>query len=841
MDFSIVLPLTNPVAIFALVMAIIFIAPIIFNKIKIPGIVGLILFGTVVGPSVLGLLERDETIELLGMVGLIYLMFMVGLSIDLNQFSKMKVKSLSFGGLSFFIPLSLSLLLGPALLGFSLEASLLLGSIVGSHTLLAYPVASRLGITKNTSVTMTMGGTIFTDGFSLLLLALVAAGAFSGKLGSDFAFTFVLPVTVFLVAVMIGLPKLGKWFFRTARMDGNTNYVFLISLLFVTAYIAELVKLAPMIGAFLAGLSMNRLVPDSSTMMNRIQFVGNALFIPFFLISVGMLVDVGALISSMNVWLMAGIFTGLVLGGKFIAAFLVKLFFKFSKNEFYTVYGLSTPQAASTLAVTLVGFPLVLPVEQLPEVVNAVVILILLTCLVGPWFVEKYGRALAKEEASRPYQPSAAPQRILVPLANPNTADELMDIAIYIQNKDTDEPLYPLSVVRDKEGVEAEVAASEKMLSHAVVHAAAAERKVSPITRVDLNIANGIVRAIKDLRISHVVIGWNGETSTRDKIFGSVLDLLLKQTDELIMVCKIDLPINTTKRVILLIPPYIQLEPGFSNAMVSIQKLIQESGAKAILCAMNQNREFISKIMSDVEPKVTPNALEIQNWNEVFHGGMVDIKEDDLIVFMSSREGGISWQYEYRNLPRQIASNYPKNNFIIMYPSENVDQSGGILSISISGDKDIPGIQNEDIAYNIEPSDYADALKDVLAHPFRKDEYVFSKLVKRLEESGPDSTPTELPNTILTYISTKYVEAPKILAGFSPVGFENPKYKGHTVHALFVLLMPEEADLESNLHIIARLTRFLKQENRYEKLKDITSEEKLNEVFTAGMDEVEEN
>ncbi|TVR81499.1 MAG: cation:proton antiporter [Chitinophagaceae bacterium] len=832
MEFFFILPLKNPVAVFALVMAIIFIAPIIFNRIKIPGIVGLIIFGTIFGPSVLGMLERNETIELLGIVGLIYLMFMVGLSIDLNQFQKMKVKSLTFGLLSFFIPQLSSVFLAPIFLGFSFEASLLLGSIVGSHTLLAYPIANRLGIAKNASVIMTMGGTIITDGFSLMLLALVAAGAFAGQLEVSFAYTFVLPVIVFLTVTMIGLPKLGRWFFKTARMDGNTNYVFLISLLFVTAFIAESVGLAAMIGAFLAGLSLNRLVPDNSTMMNRIQFVGNALFIPFFLISVGMLVDVKALFSSLDVWIMALFFTALVLVGKFLATAITVGVFRFSKAELFTIFGLSTPQAASTLAVTLVGFELGFFGQV---TVNAVVILILVTCLVGPWFVEKFGRELAKEEASSPYKPSNAPQRILVPLANPQTADSLMDIAIFIQQKNAEEPLYPLSVVREKENVDADVAASEKMLSHAVVHAAAAERSVSPVTRVDLNIANGIIRAIRELRITHIIIGWNGEISARDKIFGSILDLLLKRTDELFMVCKVDQPINTTKRVILLVPPYFQLEKGFSDAMVTIQKLIQQSGANAILCTMEQNRKLISEIMAEKEPKITPKVLNIDNWNQLFYSDKLQIDDNDLIVLMSGREGSISWQPYLKTLPRQISTHFNENNFVIIYPSESKDGLNQSVSIRFSDEGDIPELKIEDITFNIEKQSYEDVLKSVLAHPFRNDEHAFGKVLKKLIAKGPDNTTLELPNTILTFVTTSFVNEPRILCGFSKTGFPHPISKDN-IHGIFALLMPEDADIEASLHIIARITRFFKYNKRYENLKEVVDEVTLKkELLEKGL------
>ncbi len=289
LNFS--LPFSNPVMIFALVMLIILLAPIIFKKLKVPGIVGIILAGTIVGPSVLGLLERDSTIELLGTVGLLYLMFMAGLSIDLNRFEKLRNRSIGFGSLSYFFPALGAYYAGIHLLDYSVSTSLLLGAIVGSHTLLAYPIVERLGITKNTAVTMSMGGTLVTDSVSLGILAIIAGTAGESQ-GPGYWLGFITSIAIFLAAAIVILPNLGRWFFRNLKNENNTDYVFLLAVLFTTAFLAELSGLASIIGAFIAGLLLNRLVPVNSTLMSRVQFVGNALFIPFFLISVGMLVDV---------------------------------------------------------------------------------------------------------------------------------------------------------------------------------------------------------------------------------------------------------------------------------------------------------------------------------------------------------------------------------------------------------------------------------------------------------------------------------------------------------------------------------------------------------------------
>ncbi|MDI6400545.1 cation:proton antiporter, partial [Balneolaceae bacterium ANBcel3] len=626
------LPFSDPVLIFALVMLIILLVPIVADKLRFPSIVGLIVAGAIIGQGALGLLERDETIILLGTVGLLYLMFIAGISIDLEKFSQFRQKSLSFGFVSFFIPMLGSLLLAPVLLDYSLTSALLLGSVVGSHTLLAYPIANRLGIGKNTAVTMSLGATIVTDALSLTILAIVAA-TIHGDINTQFWVTFLGLSGLYLTVVFLILPRLGRWFFRTIRDQTNIEYVFLLSVLFVTAYLAQLIGLAAIIGAFLAGLTMNRLVPENSTLMSRLQFVGNALFIPFFLISVGMLVDVRVL-TSIEVWYVAVLFFFLVIAGKFIAAKAAQVFFKLTKDEGWVMFGLTSPQAAATLAVTLIGFEIGLFDEV---AVNGVVLLILSTCFVGPYLVDIYGRKVVIKEEKEALKISDSPERILVPLSNPDTSEALMDIAMMIRGNTSTEPIFPLTVAREGSNINVAVASGEKLLSHAVVHAAAADIPVIPVTRVDFNIASGIVRATRELRISDIVIGWNGEITARQRIFGSVLDQLLEQSDETILVSKIEQPVNTMERVVLAIPPMSQYEPGFGNSFQTIKKLINQLGSNLIVLTTKSNQKLIQKYIEKQKPELSAEYQIIANWNRV-SSSLKDVHEkEDLLILFSAR------------------------------------------------------------------------------------------------------------------------------------------------------------------------------------------------------------
>lgn len=820
------LPINDPVLIFAIVMVIILLAPALIRRLKIPGIVGIILAGTLVGPSVLGLLERDDTIILLGTVGLLYLMFMAGLSIDLNKFEKNKNKSIIFGLISFLIPFGASIPVGLHLLDFSLSSSILLGAIVGSHTLLAYPIANRIGITKNTSVTMAMGGTIVTDVLSLTLLAIVA-NTLADSSGTVFWVTFAVLVIVYTTVVLLGLPRLGNWYFRNVKNQANSEYVFLIALLFITAYLAEQVGLAAIIGAFLAGLTLNRLVPESSTLMSRVQFVGDAYFIPFFLISVGMLVDVSVMIESWEVWIQTALFSGLVIFGKGLAAKITQWIFKYTSDEGWTVAGLTIPQAAATLAVTLVGFEIGLFTQTS---VNAVVLMILITCMIGPSLVERYGRKVAINDAKQPYDPSDAPERILVPLANPATAEALMDIAMIIKRENSEEPLFPLTVARDSDNVAEQVAESEKMLSHAVVHAAAAEVPVLPVTRVDMNIANGVLRATKELRISTLVIGWNGQISAKQKIFGSILDQLLDNTKQMVLVSKIDHPINTTERVVLMIPPYLDREPGFLGAIDTIKNLVNQIGADLLVVRTKNNQNITRQVIEKREPELEAEFLLLESWSGLLRDERLAFKEEDLLLLLSTRKGTVSWEPNLERMPRIIAQNYPKMNFVTVYPSEQLNEELPTHRIRFERSTIVPHISSENVNFELDDMPAEEALNALMERQFRNNPMELKRITNELLDTDTDNLPGDLPGVILTKTRSAEVNSNILFMGISNKGIDFPGIDGKT-YLLFVLISPKKSTTQRNLNILTNLARILGSRKTVKKLKAAKSMKEIDEVF----------
>ncbi|SDL95027.1 Kef-type K+ transport system, membrane component KefB [Catalinimonas alkaloidigena] len=659
-----VLPFKDPVLVFALMLIITLLAPMVFSRLRMPGIVGLLLAGVLVGPHGVGLLERDISIELFGTVGLMYIMFVAGLEIDINDFRKTQTRSLRFGTLSFLLPQVLTTLGARLVLHFEWPAAVLFGSLVASHTLLAYPIASRLGITKNEAVTVTVGGTIIADTLALLVLAVVA-GAAQGEIGIGFWVTLVISLSVFVFLIMWGIPKLGRWFFKNIESEGVSQYIFVMALTFLAGYLAHLAGVEPIIGAFLAGLAVNRLIPASSPLMNRIEFVGNAIFIPFFLISVGMLVDISTLFAGLEVWLIAGLLIVLGVIGKYGAAFLIQKWFGYTVAERHVMFALSSARAAATLAAVLRGYELDILSEN---VFNGTVLMILASTLISSFTMESAGRKLAVEIADSP-STTESPDRILVPISNPNTVENLMDLAMMIKAPDSDVPIMPLSVVRDADDAEEKIQENNKMLQKAVHHGSAAEKNVQVVSRIDLNITSGIVRAIRELGITEVIIGWNGKVTARERIFGTVLDNLLASTRQMLLVSHVTHPLNTMETIVVVVPPNAELEKGFGRWLRTIHILARQIGTPVQFWGETETLQAIREPLGKMKPNIEAKMQPFNEWAK-FPRFARRITTDDLFIVISARQGTISHNNFVDRIPRQLSRFFEDNNFVIIYPEQ---------------------------------------------------------------------------------------------------------------------------------------------------------------------------
>ncbi len=660
------LPFTHPVLIFASAMVIFLMAPLLMQLFRLPGIVGIILAGAIVGPNGFNLLARDSTIVLLGAVGLLYLMFMAGVEIDLHGFRRHRNRSIGFGALTFLIPQGVGTIV-MRFLGYDWPAAILIASMFASHTLLSYPIALRLGVGKQRAVTTAVGGTIITDTAALLVLAIIAAST-TGDLDGAFWFRLVAALSIYLMAIWFGLPRLARWFFRNEKTGNVAEYVFVMAALFVGAFFAEFAGVEAIVGAFFVGLALNRLLPEGGPLSNRIHFVGEAVFIPFFLLSVGMLVDVRVFTASSQAWLVTGGMVGTVVLTKFAAAFATRGFFGYSKAEVWTIFGLTVPQAAATLAATLIGIQIGLFDDA---VLNGAIAMIVFTVMIGPWAVGKFGRALALEEEEKPYQVADAPERILVPVGNPKSVEPLLNLALLLRSDRSQEPIFPLTVVPndDRRALEY-VATAERLLRHAVDYAAGADVPVTPLTRVDHNFASGIARGATETRASMIVIGWDGRRSRRFSVFGSVLDQVLEFTRQQVLVFKSSVPLNTVESLHLIVPAASERMIGFDGAAATVKRLAARLGARIEGLTVGGDAERWTERMNAMPPEAPVRFQSVPDFEALSTRIRQPMRSTDLCLLLSAREGSIAFDPALKDLPSEIAPSFG-GGLVVLYPSED--------------------------------------------------------------------------------------------------------------------------------------------------------------------------
>lgn len=658
-------PITNPVAIFTLIISIILFVPYLSRIIKIPSIFGLILAGLIIGPSGTGLLKSTEGVSVFSAVGLLYIMFLAGLEINLTSFLESRNKSLFFGAATFLVPLSIGYLVLKHILGFAFLPALLVASMFSTHTLLSYPIVSRLNITRRESVIVTIGGTIITDTAVLLLLTIITT-AYEGKLTGMFWVQIICSLIVFVFAVLWGLPKVTRWYFKTFQVDSIQQYVFVLVAMFLSAMLGKMAGIEPIVGAFLSGLALNRVIPHHSPLMNRTVFIGNSIFIPFFLISVGMLIDLKILFSGFDTVLLAIVLISIAILGKFIAAWLTQLMFRYSKADRNLIFGLSSSHAAATIAVILVGYQIGILDKQ---VLNGTILLILITSLVSSFATEHYGRIVAIEENDPTNEPSTEAERVLVPVSNPDTVINLIDIAILTRSARTETIVYPLSIVNDDDDAQQEVKNNSKLMERIAEHAIATETRLRPVTRVDINIPTGISRTVKELFINKIVMGWSGRSATANYFFGNIIDNLLESTPQMIMVAKITSPIARLKNIIVLLPDNADREIGFASCILSLISLSKNTGGKIKFATSSAMINILKNRLKEyrffngdhyIPYEFYPNISAIP----------VSISDQDMLVAVAARPSTLSFSRRHLIIPKLMARFANEYNFIIIYPEQ---------------------------------------------------------------------------------------------------------------------------------------------------------------------------
>ena len=666
------LPLTDPVLKFLLILVIILSAPLLLNKLKIPHLLGLIIAGAIIGPNGLNLVLRDSSIILSGTAGLLYIMFLAGLEIDMGDFKKNSGRSFVFGMYTFLIPMALGIVAGLYVLHFSMETSILLASMFASHTLIAYPIISKLGITKDKSVTITVGGTMITDMLALLVLTVIV-GMATGVIGEHFWTRLSISIVIFVLFVVIAFPIAGRWFFKHVQ-DSISQYIFVLVMVFLGAYLAELAGIESIIGSFLAGLSLNRLIPRSSPLMHRVEFIGNSIFIPFFLIGVGMLIDYRAFFTSFDT-IKVGIVMIIVAPiAKYAAAWLTQKTFRMSVDQRRIIFGLSNAQAAATLAAVMVGYNVILgqtpegePIRLLNEsVLNGTILMILVTCTMASFSAQRGAHNLAATASSETDETGDHKERILIPLSNEDTAEELVNLSLATKSKKNTHHLYALNILDNKvSGDDQQLKKSRRLLENAALTAAATDTHLQELQRYDLNVTNAILSVILEHRITDLVLGLHKEKGIPSSFLGRITEGILDYSDVTTLIYKPAQPLSTMKRHLVVIPVQAEKEAGFPQWVARVWNVIQNTGAKAIFYGSSDTLGRLKTLLGKRGGEM--EFTEFSDWEDfliVFR----DVHKDDNLWIVMSRHNGISFNPSMNRIPGYLNKYFQQNSFILVYP-----------------------------------------------------------------------------------------------------------------------------------------------------------------------------
>ena len=670
-DLSSYLPISSPTMSFFIVLCIILFAPIIMGKLRIPHIVGMVLAGVAVGPHGFNILADDRSMELFGHVGLYYIMFLAGLEMNMGDVRKNRVRTFAHGILAFVIPMAMGFALNRSLLGYGFITSVLLASMYASHTLIAYPTVLRYGLARQRSVTIAVGATAITDTLTLLVLAIVG-GIFKGNITGGYWLLLFLKISAVFFVIFFFFPRIARYFFRRYE-DNVTQFIFVLAMTFLGAWMMEYIGMEGLLGAFLVGLVLNRYVPNVSPLMTHLEFVGNAIFIPYFLIGVGMMVNVKILFSGIGTLQVAAVMIAVALASKWVASLATQKLFGMRALEREMIFGLSNAQAGATLAAVLVGYNLLLPDGQRvlnDDVLNGTIILILVTCVFSSFTTERAAKSMVLEKrATTPQEDGGDDEKIMVPLRDPQTADTLVTIAVMMRNKKLNRGLVALNVVYDDANRLPRQEQGRRLMERITKVAASADVRVQTQVRIATNITNGIKHAFKEFNASEIVLGMCPGSGHSHKFLGELAQSLYSGLSRQIVLVRCPQPLNTLRRIEVAVPSKAEFEPGFYRWLERLARLAANLECRLQFHGRQQTMQLIAAYLQGSHPGVRAMYTPMEHWNELPQLATA-VDADHLFVVVTARKGTVSYKAALEHLPEELAQNFSGKNLMIIYPDQ---------------------------------------------------------------------------------------------------------------------------------------------------------------------------
>ena len=654
----------SPVISAALLLAIVLVVPLLSRKIHLPSVVGLILTGILIGPYGLHVLDLTPTLKTFCRLGILYIMFLAGVEIDLDEFRLERRRSLVFGLLTFFIPFALGLAAAWAF-SFPVLPAVLFASLFSSHTLITWPVVSRYGVQRNAAASIAVGATIYAVTGAMLVLAAVStlASAQDGAASLPWLAAWLSPVgqvvlrltvggTLMLVCVFAVMPRLARWFFYQYN-DSVAEWLFVMFLAAAGGALAYMAGIEPILGVFLTALALNRYIPRLSPLMNRISFVGNAVFIPVFLLGVGMLINLRVLANGWYALVVAVVMTVIALASKWLAAAAAAKAFRFSALQRRLLFGLTNSHAAGALATVTIGYSIIMADGShllSEEVLNGTVLLILVSCAVSSFMTEQAAGRLSTEAAPAADDVAddslGAEMQVLVPVANPGTTRRLVELATLLINSHPESRLHAAAVMRSAD----DASLAERLLADTVRQAAATDHEMMAHRQLAVNIPNGIREVAQERRITHIVMGvtiGRPEESGYGKVAGPLIQLAGQQ----IWLCHAVTPLSLVRQVRVLVPEHAEVEPDYSGWQITVGRMLERLGTEV-------TQETVTSW--DILPRIaaTMSAAE-------------------LLVIVQARRSTASYHPDMDRVPDMLRTAFTHRNVIVLFPRQHVEEEQG--------------------------------------------------------------------------------------------------------------------------------------------------------------------
>lgn len=668
-------PVTDPTLIFFVVLMIILISPIIMGKLRIPHIIGMVLAGVLVGQYGLNILSRDDSFELFGKVGIYYIMFLAGLEMDMEGLRKNVRRVGIFGMMSFLIPFALTYFTSVAYLDYSAMSALLLSCVMASCTLIAYPIVGRYGLQKKTVVTISVGASMMSLLLALVTLAALAGAFYGNDNGPLFWLLFVGKFVLYCVGMAVLIRRTTRYFLRRYS-DAVMQFIFVMAMMFLSAALANLIGIEGIFGAFYSGLIFNRFIPSVSPLASHIEFTGNALFIPYFLIGVGMLINLGVLFEGGNIILVVACMVVFGTLGKAIAAYASCLLFRMPWTAGHMMFGLTSAHAAGAIAMVMVG--MTMEVEPGSGVylmddtaLNGVVMMILFTCIISTMVTEQASKqmVLHSRRNQKVEKPEGDDEKILIPVKYPETCNTLMTLGIMMRNQKLNRGLIALNVVYDDEKADINQKEGHELLNRLVKFAAAADVRLQTQVRLATNIANGIKHAFKEYDASEIIMGLHIHQEVTKRFWGEFAQSLFNGLNRQIIIARCVQPLSTVRRLVVAVPSRAEFEPGFGRWLERMARLAGNLDCRIIFHGRTDTLNVIEHYLAANHPSVRARYEDMMHWNQLPMLAS-EINDEDMFVVITARKGTISYKSAMDRLPDELSEYFRGRNLMIVFPDQ---------------------------------------------------------------------------------------------------------------------------------------------------------------------------